>query len=156
MKPGLHKAVEAYVSSCKPCQLAKRRTTKPPGHLQEIGVPDQPWEVENMGFVTALPSAGENLNAVLVITCRLSKAIVLIPMETTVDSVRVAQLFYRFGVPRGACHRFFGISSTHLLRVWLNQSSGRLDRRLGHSLTGLRTCLQLFEACVDRSDTLPS
>lgn len=98
--PGLHKAVEAYVSSCKPCQLAKRRTTKPPGHLQEIGVPDQPWEVIHMDFVSALPSAGENLNAVLVITCRLSKAIVLIPMETTADSVRIAQLFYQFAVPR--------------------------------------------------------
>lgn len=103
--PAVRRHCDAYVLSCTACQLAKRRTGKPPGMLQEIEVPRKPWDIIHMDFVTSLPPARDGVNAVLLVTCRMTKSIVLVPTTSHATAVEVAQHFYvhalpRIGVPR--------------------------------------------------------
>lgn len=98
--PAVRRHCDAYVLSCTACQIAKRRTGKPPGMLQEIEVPRKPWDIVHMDFVTALPPARDNINAVLLVTCRMTKCIVLVPTTSHATAVETAQHFYSYALPR--------------------------------------------------------
>lgn len=98
--PAVRRHCDAYVLSCTACHLAKRRTGKPPGLLQEIEVPRKPWDVIHMDFVTALPPSRGDINAVLLVTCRMTRAIVLVPTTSHATAVETAQHFYFHAIPR--------------------------------------------------------
>lgn len=98
--PAVRRLCDAYVASCKLCQLTKRRTGKRPGLLQQIEVPQKPWDVIHMDFVTALPLAANGINAGLLVTCRMTKAIALVPTISHATAVETAQHFYFHAIPR--------------------------------------------------------
>ena len=83
------KRVSDYVEWCKHCRTFQINRAKPPGELQPIPTPPQPYETIAMDFVTHLPevpAAGtfwalpghEFLDTLCTITCKLSKKTLLI------------------------------------------------------------------------------
>ena len=72
--PDWKKDVEAYCETCTTCQKSNRATGKRYVLLQEIGEPENRWEMINMAFVTGLPPGGkENFNCVRVVVDTFSK-----------------------------------------------------------------------------------
>ena len=78
LKPRITK----YIKSCPQCQVAKPKQHKPYGRLQPVPIPDRPFQVLSMDFVTGLPVAN-NLDAILTVTCKFSKYIRVIPGKDT-------------------------------------------------------------------------
>ncbi|KAK9396283.1 hypothetical protein NXF25_019644, partial [Crotalus adamanteus] len=61
--PGMKKDIESYVKSCATCAAIKKKKSpgKPPGLLQQIKDPCQPWEEIAMGFIVELPESRGNI-----------------------------------------------------------------------------------------------
>jgi hypothetical protein len=102
--PRLATDVKAYCSCCHVCLGCKASTQAPFGLLHSLPVPAGKWEQISMDFVTGLPTAHGH-DAVLVVTDRLTKMVLLIPTTTQVTAVRTAELFQqhvfaRFGLPK--------------------------------------------------------
>lgn len=103
--PAVRRHCDAYVLSCTACQIGKRRTGKLPGLLQGIEVPKKPRDFMQMDFVTSPLPVREGVNAVLLVTCRMTRAIVLVPTTSHATAFETAQHFYarvlpRIGLPR--------------------------------------------------------
>ena len=97
--------VKAYVASCSVCMCSKTSTQVPLGLLHPLPVPTAKWEQISMDYVTGLPVTKSKHDAVLVITDRLTKMVVLIATTKDVDAPHSAQLFVKhvfahFGLPR--------------------------------------------------------
>jgi transposase InsO family protein len=102
---GLMSDVKAYVGSCAVCLACKSSTQAPIGLLQPLPVPSGKWEQISLDFVTGLPPTKSKVDAVLVVTDRLTKMVVLIPTTKEVNAPQTAQLFVKhvfahFGLPR--------------------------------------------------------
>lgn len=104
--PGMQKYVSDYVHGCAICQQMKINThpTVPP-YLPIAALPDAlPFATVNMDFITDLPLSQEHDTLLVVVDHDLTKAIVLIPCDKTVDALTTAQLYFdnvyrRFGLP---------------------------------------------------------
>lgn len=80
--------------------MAKRTTGRQPGLLQKIDDPSKPWDTIHMDFITALPKAGLlSYDAVLVITCRMTKCIRLVLTHGDADAKLAAQRFAQAALP---------------------------------------------------------
>jgi hypothetical protein len=85
--------VKAYVASCAVCMSAKCSTQAPIGLLHPLPVPHGKWEQISMDFVTGLPPTKSKHDAVLVVTDRLTKMVVLVATTKDVTAPQTAQLF---------------------------------------------------------------
>ena len=97
------KLVKAYVNRCGKCQTSKPSNEKTPGKLQLIESPPIPTHTISIDFVTGLPESNGS-NALLNITDKFSKAVMLIPCRDTTTAKEVACLYFRkaystFGLP---------------------------------------------------------
>ena len=90
---GLSEEVEDYVNSCSTCQTAKRRRAQPEGKLHPLPVPALPWQSVAIDILVNLPLTREGFDAILVVICRLTKMVHLIPCRTT---DKVMDLAYRY------------------------------------------------------------
>ena len=102
---GLAHDCREYVSKCVTCNRAKAdRTASAP--VNPLPVPDYPWEVVGVDFVTGLPPSGKNkYDAVMVVVCHLTKMAHFVPCHKEVTTQQSADYFvhevYRLhGVPR--------------------------------------------------------
>ena len=101
--PGLRTFVISFCKSCTNCARAKTPRHKPYGTLQQLPIPEQPWNSISMDFIEQLPeSAG--YTAILVIVDRLTKQTIFIPTYDTITSPQLAELFVlhvfsKHGVP---------------------------------------------------------
>ena len=102
---GLAGDCQDYVSRCVTCNRAKAdRTASAP--VNPLPVPDYPWEVVGVDYVTGLPRSGKKkYDAVMVVVCHLTKMAHFIPCHkevTTEDSVDyfVHEVYRLHGVPR--------------------------------------------------------
>ena len=102
---GLAGDCQDYVSRCVTCSRAKAdRTASAP--VNPLPVPDYPWEVVGVDYVTGLPRSGKKkYDAVMVVVCHLTKMAHFIPCHkevTTEDSVEyfVHEVYRLHGVPR--------------------------------------------------------
>jgi hypothetical protein len=73
--------------------------------LRPVEVPSRNWEHVTMDFIMDLPKSEAGHDAILVVVDKLSKAMTLIPTNSTVSAQKVAQIFlkdeYRLhGFPR--------------------------------------------------------
>ena len=84
--------VVKYVKTCNRCQVNKpcRKPTSAP--LQLMPIPETPWEVISLDFITNLPKS-KGYDSILVVVCYLTKMTHLIPTHMTADAVKVAELF---------------------------------------------------------------
>ena len=58
--------VKNYVTGCDTCQRMKNRPQRPYGFLKPNKVPNGPWEIISIDFITQLPES-EGFNAICVV-----------------------------------------------------------------------------------------
>jgi hypothetical protein len=92
--PTMAKDTELFCKSCGKCQTNKASNQKPQGLLRTLPIPSKPWESVGMDFLGPFPPS-EGSNYLLVVICRLTSMVHLIPTRTDARAVDVAQLFYR-------------------------------------------------------------
>lgn len=89
--PGMSNDVRQFVRNCETCGSAKVRRERKQGLLKPLPVPDRIWREISVDFIVQLPKSRGCTN-LTVITDRLSKGIILIPMET-IDTLSFAKAF---------------------------------------------------------------
>ena len=91
--PGLNNDVRQFLRNCQLCrQSVIWRETKA-GLLKPLPIPDRPWRELAMDFIVKLPLSewnGHRFENLLVVTDRLSKNVILIPMDG-MESIDVAR-----------------------------------------------------------------
>ena len=90
--PGLRTFVQEYCKSCVTCKRTKPQRHKPYGTLQQLPIPEKPWNSISMDFIEKLPLSN-GYDAALVIVDRLTKQGIFIPTHDTITSEELAQLF---------------------------------------------------------------
>ncbi|GJP73226.1 hypothetical protein CLOP_g3965 [Closterium sp. NIES-67] len=93
--PHLAEDVQKLVTSCDTCQRMKSSKQKKAGLLQPLPVPEQPWQVVSLDFITGLPPTSSGHDAILVVIDKFSKMGHFIPTHTTARTEETAQLFVR-------------------------------------------------------------
>ena len=101
--PNLRTDVNDYVCSCTSCSQSKSSRHKPYGTLQQLPVPEKPWNSILMDFIEHLPPSS-GYTAILVVVDRFSKQSIFIPTHDTITSADLAMLFVhhvfsKHGVP---------------------------------------------------------
>uniref|UniRef100_A0A0G4FJI4 Uncharacterized protein n=1 Tax=Chromera velia CCMP2878 TaxID=1169474 RepID=A0A0G4FJI4_9ALVE len=92
--PKMWRSVASFVRACDRCQRSKGPTTAHPGLLQPLPIPSRPWESTCIDRLTdLLPSGDEGFDAILVVLCRLIKAVVLIPTHSTAGAEETTQIY---------------------------------------------------------------
>ncbi|GJP31953.1 hypothetical protein CLOM_g16451, partial [Closterium sp. NIES-68] len=94
--PHLAEDVHKFVTSCNTCQRMKSNKQKKAGLLQPLPVPEQPWQVVSLDFITGLPPTSSGHDAILVVIDKFSKMGHFIPTHTTARTEETAQLFVRY------------------------------------------------------------
>ncbi|GJP78684.1 hypothetical protein CLOP_g8953 [Closterium sp. NIES-67] len=94
--PHLAEDVQKFVTSCDTCQRMKSSKQKKAGLLQPLPVPEQPWQVVSLDFITGLPPTSSGHDAILVVIDKFSKMGHFIPTHTTTRTEETAQLFVRY------------------------------------------------------------
>ncbi|CAI7855596.1 unnamed protein product [Closterium sp. NIES-54] len=92
--------VQKFVTSCDTCQRMKSSKQKKAGLLQPLPVPEQPWQVVSLDFITGLPPTKAGYDAILVVIDKFSKMGHFIPTHTTARTKETAQLFFRYVIVR--------------------------------------------------------
>ncbi|CAI7788543.1 unnamed protein product, partial [Closterium sp. NIES-54] len=64
--PRMAADVQQFVTSCDTCQRMKSNKQKKTGLLQPLPVPEQPWQVVSLDFITGLPSTSRGHDSILV------------------------------------------------------------------------------------------
>jgi hypothetical protein len=96
---------KAHCSNCVICNRAKSSRLGS-SSLPPLGVPNDPWEILGMDFVTDLPkSSKNNFTIVLILVCHLTKMDHFVPCHKKITSEDSADLFidncYKLhGVPK--------------------------------------------------------
>ncbi|GJP42069.1 hypothetical protein CLOM_g1661 [Closterium sp. NIES-68] len=93
--PHMADDVQKFVTSCDTCQRMKSSKQKKTGLLQPLPVPEQPWQVVSLDFITGLPPTSSGHDAILVVIDKFSKMGHFIPTHTTARTEETAQLFVR-------------------------------------------------------------
>ncbi|GJP54433.1 hypothetical protein CLOM_g13518 [Closterium sp. NIES-68] len=88
--------VQKFVTSCSTCQRMKSSKQKKAGLLQPLPIPEQPWQVVTLDFITGLPTTTSGHDAILVVIDMFSKMGHFIPTYTTARTEETAQLFLRY------------------------------------------------------------
>ncbi|GJP33882.1 hypothetical protein CLOM_g18386 [Closterium sp. NIES-68] len=94
--PHLAEDVQKSVTSCDTCQRMKSSKQKKAGLLQPLFVPEQPWQVVSLDFITGLPPTTSDHDAILVVIDKFSKMGHFIPTHMTARTEETAQLFVRY------------------------------------------------------------
>ncbi|GJP70685.1 hypothetical protein CLOP_g1597 [Closterium sp. NIES-67] len=94
--PHMADDVQKFVTSCTTCQRMKSSKQEKAGLLQPLPVPEQPWQVVSLGFITGLPTTTSGHDAILVVIDKFSKMGHFIPTHTTARTEEMAQLFVRY------------------------------------------------------------
>ncbi|CAI5988722.1 unnamed protein product [Closterium sp. NIES-65] len=92
--PGMAADVQQFVTSCDTCQRMKSSKQKKAGLLQPLPVPEQPWQVVSLDFITGLPSTSRGHDSILVVIDKFSKMGHFIPTNATATAEATARLFF--------------------------------------------------------------
>ncbi|GJP73658.1 hypothetical protein CLOP_g4353, partial [Closterium sp. NIES-67] len=88
--------VQKFVTSYDTCQRMKSSKQNKAGLLQPLPVPEQPWQVVSLDFITGLPPTTSGHDAILVAIDKFSKMGHFIPTHTTARPEETSQLFVRY------------------------------------------------------------
>jgi hypothetical protein len=102
--PLMCRTIKSFVRSCDICQKVKPRRHAPYGLLRPVPIPEKPFDVVTMDFITDLPPSGE-YSAIYVIVDKLTKYGIFLPCSKRIGETETARLFVTsvvvpFGVPR--------------------------------------------------------
>jgi len=98
--PNIHDNVQKFCKSCVTCMRSKPQHH---GSLQQLPIPECPWNSISMDFIKKLPSSS-GFDTILVIVDCLSKQAIFIPTHDTIPSAELARIFVihvfsKHGVP---------------------------------------------------------
>ncbi|GJP33003.1 hypothetical protein CLOM_g17581 [Closterium sp. NIES-68] len=88
--PHMADDVQSFVTSCAICQRMKSSKQKKAGLLQPLRIPEQPWQVVSLDFITS------GHDAILIVIGKFSKMGHFIPTHTTARTKETTQLFVRY------------------------------------------------------------
>ncbi len=92
--PTLAKDVEMFCKSCGTCQTTKTSTARPKGLLHSLPILEAPWQSIAMDFMGPFPEC-MGYDYLLVVICRLTSLVHLIPTNTTTRATDIAWLFLK-------------------------------------------------------------
>ncbi|CAI7827894.1 unnamed protein product, partial [Closterium sp. NIES-54] len=92
--PRMAADVQQFVTSCDTCQRMKSSKQKKIGLLQPLPIPEQPWQVVSLDFITGLPSTSRGHDSILVVIDKFSKMGHFIPTNATATAEATARLFF--------------------------------------------------------------
>nr|AAV43966.1 putative polyprotein [Oryza sativa Japonica Group] len=86
-------------------KIVKAEHQRPAGLLQPLPIPEWKWEEIGMDFITGLPRTPSGYDSIWVIVDRLTKSAHFVPVKTTFDGKKLAELYMthvvcRFGCPK--------------------------------------------------------
>lgn len=90
---GLKRDVATHVALCDVCQRVKAEHQRPAGLLQPLKIPEWKWEEIGMDFIVGLPRTSSGYDSIWVIVDRLTKSAHFIPVKTTYDGAKLAELY---------------------------------------------------------------
>ena len=102
--PQMDHDIEEYIRTCLTCQRQADRNSNLPGLLHPLKVPNDRFKDISIDFAT-IPKHPEGWNQLMVIVCRLTKLVRLIPCKSTDDTAQTARRFITgwfscgFGLP---------------------------------------------------------
>ncbi|QRW13095.1 Transposon Tf2-1 polyprotein [Ceratobasidium sp. AG-Ba] len=88
------KEIIKFCQSCGNCQMMKTSSQLPQGLLHTLPIPSRPWGSIGMDFMGPFPQSG-GLDYLLVVICRLTSMVHLIPTQTTITAQDAAVLLLR-------------------------------------------------------------
>ncbi|GJP42750.1 hypothetical protein CLOM_g2285 [Closterium sp. NIES-68] len=91
--PHMADDIQKFVTSCSTCQRMKSSKQKKPGLLWPLPIPEQPWQVVTLDFITGLPTTTSGYDGILVVIEELSKMGHFILTHTIARTKETAQLF---------------------------------------------------------------
>ena len=124
--PNICDDVQKFCKSCITCMWSKPQRHRPYGSLQQLPIPEHPWNSIFMDFIEKLPSSS-SFDTILVIVDRLSKQAIFIPTHDTITSAELARLFVthvfsKHGVP------------SYVMSNWGSEFVSHFFRSLGTAL----------------------
>jgi hypothetical protein len=163
--PSMAKDVEAFWKSCGICQTTKTSTSKPKGLLHTLPIPTAPWSSITMDFVGPFPEV-HGYDYLLVVICRLTSLVHLIPTVTTARATDIAWAYLKevvclHGLPDTIVSdrdpKFilkFWRELHRLMGVRLMMSTAYHPQTDGMSERAIRNITQVLRGCVsnDQSD----
>lgn len=98
--PGFNQDIRRFVKNCNVCGRSTVWRDKK-GLLKPLPIPNQIWQEISMDFITGLPPSGsQKITTLLVITDRLSKGLILIPVPPdSLDAKGLANIFFQHYIP---------------------------------------------------------
>jgi len=101
--PNICNDVQKFCKSCVTCMRSKPQHHRLYGSLQQLPIPERPWNSISMDFIKKLPFSS-GFDTILVIVDCLSKQAIFIPTHDTITSVElvclfVTHVFSKHGVP---------------------------------------------------------
>ncbi|KZV46658.1 hypothetical protein F511_15460 [Dorcoceras hygrometricum] len=93
--PGMTRDIARSVSECLTCQLVKAEHQRPAGMLKPLRIPEWKWESISMDFVLGLPRTVQGYNSIWVIVDRITKSVHFLPVKTTYEMRKYAELCIR-------------------------------------------------------------
>jgi Integrase zinc binding domain/Integrase core domain len=84
--------VNQFVNGCRKCQQTKIFPAKPQGELYPNLIPDKPFQVISVDFLTDLPSS-QGYDSIMIVVDRSSKRVYSVPCNKTITSEGAARLF---------------------------------------------------------------
>src|SRR3954468_13004242 len=85
----MKRVIGSYIDKCDICQRVKVGHQRPVGLLQ----PEWKWDSFGMDFITGLPTSSRGNDSIWVIVHRLSKVARFLPVKTTYQSSKLAELY---------------------------------------------------------------
>lgn len=155
---GLKQAVEDFVRQCSICQHAKHEHTKPPGLLQPLPIPTEPWQDLTMDFIEGLPCS-EGYKVIMVVVDRFTKYAHFVPLSHPFTAATVARAFWDniiklHGVPMSIVSDRDKIFTSNMWRALLDAAGTKLSFSTAyHPQTDgqserVNQCLEMYLRCA--------
>ena len=134
--PRMSDDVEHFVKRWSTCQLAKSHVFFQ-GFCSPLPVPQAPWEDVSLDLMASLPRTQRSKGSIMVVIGRFSSMAHFIPIDSTCDASKVADLYFKelvrlHGIPRSMVS---DRDTKFLSHFWLT-----LWRRMGTLLKFSTTC----------------
>ena len=151
--------VEDFCKSCGQCQVAKSSKQRPPGWVHTMPIPGRPWESVGMDFSGPYPKV-KGYDYILLVICRMTGMVHIIPTRTDVTAKQVAELYVReiirlHGIPESIVSdrdaKFTSQFWTELSRILgqrLLMSSSYHPQTDGSSERAIQTMSQILRALI--------
>jgi hypothetical protein len=89
----MKRGIARYVSECDICQRVKASHLKTAGVLQSLPIPSWKWEDVSMDFIVGLPNTSQKNDSIWVIVDRLTKTTHFLPVHTTYNTKKYAEIY---------------------------------------------------------------